>query len=67
MTDMRYYDDYANDMNRIAFWLVNNNNKQFNTPAVYGYRDSTADYCTIINTIKERGKKLPADGLIAEL
>lgn len=65
MTDMRYYDDYANDMNRIAFWLVNNN-KQFNTRAVYGYGDSTADYCTIINTIKERGKNFQADGLITE-
>ena len=52
-------------MNRIAYWLINNN-KKFNTRNLYGYFDRVADYGTIVNVIKERGTKYGDDALIAE-
>ena len=52
-------------MNRIAYWLVNNN-KKFNTRSLYGYFDRVSDYGTIVNAIKERGTKYEDDALIAE-
>lgn len=44
---------YTYLMNRIAYWLVNNN-KKFNTRHVYSYMNRVADYGTIIKAIKER-------------
>ena len=52
-------------MNRIAYWLINNN-KKFNTRSLYGYFDRVSDYGTIVNAIKERGTKYEDDALIAE-
>lgn len=52
-------------MNRIAYWLINNN-KEFNTRRIYGYFDRAADYCTVINAIKNRGTNYEPDALIAE-
>lgn len=59
------YTNYGNICHRIAYWLVNNN-KKFNVRQVYGYMNRTADYGTIIKTIKERGTNYGADGLITE-
>lgn len=63
--ERRMYEDYCNDMNRIAYWLVNNN-KIFNVRQVYGYQGREADYGTIIKVIKERGTNYGSDGLITE-
>lgn len=56
---------YTYLMNRIAYWLVNNN-KKFNTRQVYSYMNRVADYGTIIKAIKERGTNYQQDSLIAE-
>ena len=63
--ERRMYELYGNDMNRIAYWLVNNN-KKFNTRPKYGYQGREADYATIIRVIKERGTNYQSDGLITE-
>ena len=63
--ERRMYEDYCNDMNRIAYWLVNNN-KIFNVRQVYGYQSREADYETIIKVIKERETKYGTDALITE-
>lgn len=52
-------------MNRIAWWLVNNN-KKFNVRQIYNYFNRVADYGTVIKAIKERGENVQADSLIAE-
>lgn len=52
-------------MNRIAYWLVNNE-KRFNTRGIYGYFGRVADYGTIVNAIKNRGTNYESDALIAE-
>lgn len=59
------FTEYSYIMNRIAYWLVNNN-KKFNVRQVYGYMARTADYGTIIKTIKERGTNYGTDALISE-
>lgn len=56
---------YTYLMNRIAYWLVNNN-KKFNTRQMYSYMNRVADYGTIIKAIKERGTNYQQDSLIAE-
>lgn len=56
---------YTYLMNRIAYWLVNNN-KKFNTRQVYSYMNRVADYGTIIKAIKKRGTNYQQDSLIAE-
>lgn len=65
MTDKIGINEYWYLMNRLAYWLVNNN-KQFNTRQVYGYFGRAADYGTIIRTIKDRGTNYQKDALIAE-
>lgn len=59
------YGEYLFCMNRIAYWLINNN-KTFNTRQVYGYFGRDADYATIIKAIQDRGSKVELDSLIAE-
>lgn len=59
------FTEYSYIMNRIAYWLVNNN-KKFNTRSIYGYFNRVADYGTIIKTIKERSTNYQTDALISE-
>ena len=59
------FDEYTYLMNRIAYWLVNNN-KKFNTRGIYGYFNRVADYGTIIQAIKNRGTNYQKDPLISE-
>lgn len=56
---------YSYLMNRIAYWLINNN-KKFNTRQIYNYMNRTADYATIVKTIKNRGIDYQSDSLISE-
>lgn len=56
---------YSYLMNRIAYWLINNN-KKFNTRQVYGYMNRVAYYATIVKTIKNRGTDYQKDSLISE-
>ena len=59
------FSEYTYLMNRIAYWLVNNN-KKFNVRQIYNYFNRVADYGTIIKAIKERGTNYQSDSLIAE-
>ena len=63
------YGNYVWMMNRIAWWLVNNNKtSQFKHRDVYGYFGRAADYNAVITAIKDRkgNKDLMLDTVIAE-
>ena len=65
MTDYISFKEYTYLMNRIAYWLINNN-KKFNTRQLYSYFNRVADYGTIVKVVKERGTNYQSDSLIAE-
>ena len=63
------YGNYVWMMNRIAWWLVNNNKTgQFKHRDVYGYFGRAADYNAVITAIRDRkgNKDLMLDTVIAE-
>ncbi len=64
MTKERIYKDYANDMTRIAFWLISNK-KKFKTRKSYSYNGKTLSYEKVVERIK-KNKQSGSDGFIAE-
>lgn len=64
-TDRIGINEYWYLMNRIAYWLVNND-KKFNTRSIYNHFDRVADYGTIVRVLKERGTNYERDALMAE-
>lgn len=60
----REYKKYVNDMNRIAYWLVENK-KKFKTRDKYSHDEKTITYAEVIERIK-KNKKMGYDGFVAE-
>lgn len=60
----RDYKKYINDMNRIAYWLVENK-KKFKTRKNYAYDGKIITYAEVIERIK-KNKKMGYDGFVAE-
>lgn len=59
------YNEYLYLMNRIAWWLINNN-KTFKKRDVYGYFNKASKQADLIATIKNRKGKQNDDPLVAE-
>lgn len=59
------YNEYLYLMNRVAWWLINNN-KTFKKRDVYGYFNKASKQADLIATIKNRKGKQNGDPLVAE-
>lgn len=59
------YNEYLYLMNRVAWWLINNN-KSFKKRDVYGYFNKASKQADLITTIKNRKGKQNDDPLVAE-
>ena len=59
------YNEYLYLMNRVAWWLINNN-KSFKKRDVYGYFNKASKQADLIATIKNRKGKQNDDPLVAE-